>query len=83
MKFVLLRSLWRGASSQKVSKNPKIYCIHSSLPKNAKSRFGFLGLLGVNVLWIIFVGLWWYVWNSKCDITLVPLGRVNYDRSVI
>jgi hypothetical protein len=37
----------RGASSQKVSKNPKIYYIHSSLPKNAKNCFGFLGLLGV------------------------------------
>jgi hypothetical protein len=49
MKFVLPRSLWRGASSKKVSKNPKIYCIHSSLPKNAKSRFGFLGLLGVKI----------------------------------
>jgi hypothetical protein len=36
--------------SQKVSKNPKIYCIHSSLPKNAKSRFGFLGPLGVKLL---------------------------------
>jgi hypothetical protein len=31
----------------KVSKNPKIYCIHNSLPKNAKSPFGFFGLLGV------------------------------------
>jgi hypothetical protein len=28
-------------------KNPKIYCIYSSLPKNAKNRFGFLGPLGV------------------------------------
>jgi hypothetical protein len=25
---------------QKVSKTPKIYCIHSSILKNAKSRFG-------------------------------------------
>jgi hypothetical protein len=47
MKFVLPQSLLQGASSQKVSKNPKIYCIHSSLPKNAKSHFGFLGPLGV------------------------------------
>jgi hypothetical protein len=31
---------------QKVSKNPKNYCIYSSLPKNAKSCFGFLGTLG-------------------------------------
>jgi hypothetical protein len=37
----------RGASSQKVPKNPKIYCIHSNLPKSAKIRFGFLGPLGV------------------------------------
>jgi hypothetical protein len=36
-KFVLPRSLLRGASSQKVSKEPKIYCIHSSLPKNTKA----------------------------------------------
>jgi hypothetical protein len=40
----------QGALSQKVSKNPKIYCIHSILPKNAKSRFGFLGPLGVKNL---------------------------------
>jgi hypothetical protein len=39
----------QGASSQKVSKNPKNYSIHSSLPKNAKSRFGFLGPLGVKL----------------------------------
>jgi hypothetical protein len=32
---------------QKVSENPKIYCIHNSLPKNAKNRFGYLGPLGV------------------------------------
>jgi hypothetical protein len=25
---------------QKVSKNAKIYCIHSSLPKDAKTHFG-------------------------------------------
>jgi hypothetical protein len=34
---------------QKLSKNPKIYCIHSSLPKDAKSHFGSLGPLGVNI----------------------------------
>jgi hypothetical protein len=39
-----------GALSQKVSKIQKNYCIHSSLPKNAKSRFGFLGPLGVNLI---------------------------------
>jgi hypothetical protein len=50
MKFVLPRSLWQGALSNKVSKNQKIYCIHNSLPKNAKSRFGFLGPLGVNCI---------------------------------
>jgi hypothetical protein len=33
---------------QKVSKNKKIHCIHNSLPKNAKIRFGFLGPLGIN-----------------------------------
>jgi hypothetical protein len=33
--------------SQKVSKNPKIYCIHSSLLKSAKSHFGCLCPLGV------------------------------------
>jgi hypothetical protein len=33
---------------QKVSKDQKIYCIHNSLSKNAKSPFGFLGPLGVN-----------------------------------
>jgi hypothetical protein len=30
---------------QKVSKNPKLYCIHSSLSKNVKSHFGFLRTL--------------------------------------
>jgi hypothetical protein len=25
---------------KKLSKNPKIYCIHSSLPKDAKTHFG-------------------------------------------
>jgi hypothetical protein len=49
MKFVLPRSLLQGASSKKVSKTPKNYCIHSSVPKNAKSRFGFLGPLGVKM----------------------------------
>jgi hypothetical protein len=33
--------------AQKVLKNPKIYCIHSSLSKNAKNPFGCLGPLGV------------------------------------
>jgi hypothetical protein len=33
---------------QKVSKFPKIECIYSRLPKNAKSHFGRLGPLGVN-----------------------------------
>jgi hypothetical protein len=28
----------RGASSQKVSKNPKIYCTCWSLPKNSKGQ---------------------------------------------
>jgi hypothetical protein len=32
---------------QKVSRNPKIYCIHSSLPKNTKSHCGSLGPLEV------------------------------------
>jgi hypothetical protein len=35
---------------QKVSKIPKIECIHNRLPKNAKSHFGRLGPLGVNNL---------------------------------
>jgi hypothetical protein len=30
---------------QKVSKNPKTYCIHSSLPKNARSRSDFHRIL--------------------------------------
>jgi hypothetical protein len=33
---------------QKVSKITKIECIHSGLPRNAKSHFGCLGPLGVN-----------------------------------
>jgi hypothetical protein len=39
---------------QKVSKNPKIHCIHSSLPKNAESHFGSLGPLGIK---FVFDGL--------------------------
>jgi hypothetical protein len=42
---------WKGTiyiDPQKVSKNPKLYCTHSNLPKNGKSRFGCLGPLGVN-----------------------------------
>jgi hypothetical protein len=34
---------------QKVSKNEKIHCIHNSLRKNAKSRIGSLGPLGVKI----------------------------------
>ena len=34
---------------QKVLKNPKKICTHSSLSKNAKSRYGSLGLLGVKI----------------------------------
>jgi hypothetical protein len=45
--FVLPRSLFQGASSQKVSKNPKIYCIYSKMSKNENSRFGSLRTLGV------------------------------------
>jgi hypothetical protein len=32
---------------QKVSKIPKVECIHSRLPIKAKSHFGYLGPLGV------------------------------------
>jgi hypothetical protein len=34
--------------AKKVSKIPKIECIHSGLPKTAKSHFGRLGPLGIN-----------------------------------
>jgi hypothetical protein len=40
---------------QKVSKNPKIYCIHSNLPKNAKSCFGSLSPFGVKGYFILGV----------------------------
>jgi hypothetical protein len=33
---------------KKVSKIPKIDCIHSGLPRTTKSHFGRLGPLGVN-----------------------------------
>jgi hypothetical protein len=46
--FVLPQSFFQGASSQKVSKNPKIYCIYNSLSKNELSHFGSLRTLGVN-----------------------------------
>jgi hypothetical protein len=35
--------------AKKVSKIPKIECIHSGLPKTTKSHFGRLGPLGVKV----------------------------------
>jgi hypothetical protein len=35
---------------KKVSKIPKIECIHSLLPKNAKSHFGCFGPLGVKII---------------------------------
>jgi hypothetical protein len=34
----------QGASSQKVSKNPKIYCIYNSLPKMQKAVLAPLAL---------------------------------------
>jgi hypothetical protein len=42
----------------KVSKNPKIYCIHSSLPKIQKSVLDFLGSSQVKKqsLYVIFLG---------------------------
>jgi hypothetical protein len=36
--------------AKKVSKIPKIECIHSGLPKTAKSHFGHLGPLGVKIM---------------------------------
>jgi hypothetical protein len=47
---VSLKSYHPYLQPQKVTKNPKIYCIHSSLPKNAKSCSSFLGPLGVNMV---------------------------------
>jgi hypothetical protein len=35
------------STTTKSFKIPKIECIHSRLPKSAKSHFGHLGLLGV------------------------------------
>jgi hypothetical protein len=47
-KFILPQSLLRGASSQKVSKNPKIYCTPRSLPESTKTSFRADCPLGVN-----------------------------------
>jgi hypothetical protein len=44
---VSLESYHPYLQPQKVSKNPKIYYIYNSLPKNAKTYFGSLGPLGV------------------------------------
>jgi hypothetical protein len=46
---VSLESYHPYLQAQKVSKNPKIYCIHSSPPKNKKHHFGSFGILGVNI----------------------------------
>jgi hypothetical protein len=51
----LLESYHPYLLPQKVSKNPKIYCIHSSLPKNANSHFGFLRILVVNEIEVSFI----------------------------
>jgi hypothetical protein len=50
---------------QKVSKNPKVYCIHNNLPKNAKNHFGSLGPLGVN---LFTIGHGPLLWNSTRSI---------------
>jgi hypothetical protein len=47
---VSLESYHPYQQPQKVSKNPKIYYIHSIVPKNAKSSFGSLGPLGIKIL---------------------------------
>jgi hypothetical protein len=44
---VSLESYHQHLLSQKVSKIPKIECIHNSLPRNEKSHFGSLRTLGV------------------------------------
>jgi hypothetical protein len=53
-------SLWKATIHiyilKKVSKKLKIDCIHSTLSKNAKSRFGSLGLLGVKMLPYYWLG---------------------------
>jgi hypothetical protein len=43
----LLKSYHLYLPSQKVSKNPQKYRIHNTLPKNAKSHFGYFCPLGV------------------------------------
>jgi hypothetical protein len=45
--------------AKKVSNFPKIECIHSGLPKTAKSHFGRLGPLGVKRrrYWIVLEGM--------------------------
>jgi hypothetical protein len=53
-KFILPQSLLQGASSQKVSKNQKNYCIHRSLPKSAKINFRADCALGVNFTLMLF-----------------------------
>jgi hypothetical protein len=47
MKFALTRSLFRDASSQKVSKNLKIVWDHTTQPKTGLSPVGTSGPLGV------------------------------------
>jgi hypothetical protein len=42
-----LKNYHQYVLSQTISKNPQIYCIHSSLPKSTKSCFGFLRTLGI------------------------------------
>jgi hypothetical protein len=49
-KFILPRSVLHSPPSQKVSKNPKIYCTCRSLPKSAKTSFRADCPLGVKAL---------------------------------
>jgi hypothetical protein len=63
---------------RKVSKTIKIECIHSRLPKNAKSHFGRLGLLGVKVFFTMdfftpkFMKIRWYSIFSGIFCTSLP-----------
>jgi hypothetical protein len=53
---ISLKSYHPYLEPQKVSKNPKIYCIHSNLSKNAKSHFGSLDPLGVKRYFVFVFG---------------------------
>jgi hypothetical protein len=55
--FILPQSLLRGASLQKVFKNPKFIALIRAYPKTAKAKIWPLRTSGIKVLGVFFINL--------------------------